>query len=95
MERRNFIDILSARAGISRDEAERLTDALRDIVASRVSEGDSVALPGFGSFEPKKRLERVSVHPATGRRLLVPPKISLIFRPSAVLKQKVNPTSQE
>ena len=90
MERRNLIDSLCARTGISHDDVERLTDAFRDIVSTRVSEGDSVALPGFGTFEPKKRFERVAVHPATGRKLLIPPKISLVFRPSAILKQKVN-----
>lgn len=52
-------------------------------------EMDVVSVPGFGSFEPRKRLERISFQPSTGKRLLIPPKIVLGFRPSAVLKQKV------
>lgn len=53
------------------------------------SELDSVAVPGFGVFESRKRLERVNVHPATGRRMLLPPKIVIGFKPSAILKQKL------
>ncbi len=90
MDRRSFIDAISAKTGISKEDTGLLLDALRDTIAERCSESDSVALPGFGAFEAKKRLERVAVHPASGKRLLIPPKISLVFKPSAILKQKVN-----
>ncbi|MDE5673785.1 MAG: HU family DNA-binding protein, partial [Muribaculaceae bacterium] len=49
---------------------------------------DSISVPSFGTFEPRKRLERVALHPASGKRLLVPPKIVLTFKPSVLLKQK-------
>ena len=84
MDRRSFIDAISAKTGISKEDTGLLLDALRDTIAERCSESDSVA------FEAKKRLERVAVHPASGKRLLIPPKISLVFKPSAILKQKVN-----
>lgn len=50
---------------------------------------DIVTLPGFGNFEAKKRLERVMVMPGTGKRMLLPPKMVLTFKPSAILKQKM------
>lgn len=92
MDRRSFIDSVSARTELSKEKTGMLLDAFRDIIAERCGEADSIAIPGFGTFESKKRLERVAVHPATGKRLLVPPKISLAFKPSAILKQKVNKT---
>ena len=48
-----------------------------------------VAVPSLGSFEPKKRMERITMHPSTGRRILIPPKLSVTFRPSTMLKLKV------
>jgi nucleoid DNA-binding protein len=50
---------------------------------------DSVFVPSFGTFEPKKRNERVMIHPSSGRRMLVPPKVALSFKVSKVLKSKL------
>ena len=43
----------------------------------------------FGTFEVKKRLERVVVNPTTKKRQLVPPKLVLGFRPVASVKEKL------
>ena len=51
--------------------------------------GESVAVSGFGTFEVKKRLERVMVNPATGLRMLVPPKLVLNFKPATMIKVQV------
>lgn len=66
-----------------------MLDALTDAITRSASAMDTVAVPGFGSFEPKKRAERVMAVPSTGRRLLLPPKVSLGFRPAALFKQQM------
>ena len=50
---------------------------------------DTVAIPGFGNFEAKKKAERVVLNPSNGKRMLVPPKIVLNFKVSNVLKNKL------
>ncbi|MBD5226890.1 MAG: HU family DNA-binding protein [Bacteroidales bacterium] len=90
MDNKTLIDKLSVRSATTPAEAERLLDAFARVVADAASVYDSVALPAFGTFEVRKRAERVAVHPATGKRLLIPPKLALVFRPSSILKQKVN-----
>lgn len=50
---------------------------------------DSVSIQGFGTFEPRKKLERITVNPATGKRMLIPPRIVLTFKPGAVLKNRI------
>ena len=47
-----------------------------------------ISLQSFGTFEIKKRLERISVNPTTKQRLLIPPKLALTFKPSYGLKEK-------
>ena len=42
-------------------------------------------LEGFGSFEVKKKAERISINPASKQRMLVPPKLVLSYKPSHVL----------
>ena len=89
MDTKALLDIIIEKTGIDISTAESLLDSLVEVTGSECSDMNSIALPGFGSFEPKKRQERVAVHPSTGRRMLIPPKITHSFRPSALLKQKV------
>lgn len=64
--------------------------SLCEEMAKTASNLDGIVVAGFGTFEPRLREERISVHPATGKRLLVPPRIYLGFKASPVLKQKIN-----
>lgn len=87
MDNKTLTDILASRLGIGTDEIRRLNIALGEAVGGCAAELDSVALPGLGVFEPRRRMEKTAVHPATGKRLLVPPRITVAFRPSQTLKQ--------
>ncbi|MDE6022488.1 MAG: HU family DNA-binding protein, partial [Muribaculaceae bacterium] len=66
-----------------------MISSLCHVLVENALAGDTVTFPGFGSFEPKKRDERIAIHPSNGKRMLIPPKITLAFRPSTLLKQKV------
>ena len=57
-------------------------------MTQELEEGNVVAIQGFGSFEVKKKAERISINPASKQRMLVPPKLVLSYRPSNTLKDK-------
>lgn len=57
-------------------------------MAQELQEGNVVTIQGFGTFEVKKKAERITVNPTTKQRMLVPPKLVLTYRPSAQLKDK-------
>lgn len=58
------------------------------VVSEQLQEGNTVVVQGFGTFDVKKKLERISVNPATKQRMLVPPKLVINFKPSNVIKDK-------
>lgn len=89
MDNKTLVDTLSKNLDISRDTVVSLIEGLTKTIGECGASLDSVAVTGFGTFEPKKRMERVAVHPASGKRLLVPPKIVMTFKPSLLLKQRV------
>ena len=89
MDNKTLIDTLSRRLNTTEEAVASLIDGLCRVMGECGSELDTVSIAGFGSFEPKKRAERVALHPASGKRLLVPPKVVVAFRPSASLKQKI------
>ena len=86
MNNKEFISELSRKTGYSNKEASRLVSSVLGIMTQELQEGKSVVMQGFGTFEVKKKLERVSVNPVTQQRLLIPPKLVLSFRPSTLLK---------
>ena len=87
MDSKTLIERISRKLDIPLAECNDIFNGLAGILSEKGSETDSVV---FGSFEPKKRFERINVHPATGKRMLLPPKIVMGFRPSPLLKQKIN-----
>lgn len=89
MDNKQLLDTLSKRMGRSNVDVNKLMDALITTVKERCGELDSIAIPGFGTFEAKKKLERIVVNPGTGKRMLVPPKITISFKPSTLLKTKI------
>lgn len=89
MDNKTFISQLAERLGRDIDEVALITKLLGNTIAECVRDGDVVTVPAFGSFEQKKRLERITVHPSSGKKIMVPPKLSLVFKPSTLLKQKV------
>lgn len=94
MDYKTFVEQLSKRVNASKEETMEMVASLGSVVTDCALEGDIVTFPGFGNFEPRKKNERISVHPSTGRRMLIPPKITLSFKPSTLLKQKVRDNEQ-
>lgn len=89
MEHKKLVETVATNLGRSSDDVAKLVDALAGVLRTRCGDLDSVVVPGFGTFEPKKRNERVMNHPSTGKRMLVPPKVVLNFKVSNVLKAKL------
>lgn len=89
MDNKKLIDIVAANLGRTPEDVSKLLEAFAGVLTARCSEMDSVHVPAFGTFEPKKRDERVMVHPSTGKRMLVPPKMTVSFKVSNVLKAKI------
>ncbi|MDE5843413.1 MAG: HU family DNA-binding protein [Muribaculaceae bacterium] len=95
MDHKTLLDKISSDSGIDGDEIQRIVSALCFTIGECCVERDAVVIPGFGQFEARKRMERIVIHPSTGERLLVPPKLVLNFRPSGVLKSKIEPLDNE
>ena len=89
MNNKEFISEISRRLNYSNKDATRLVSSVINIMTQELQDGNTIAIQGFGCFEVKKKLERVSVNPITQQRLLIPPKLALTFKPSLTLKDKI------
>ena len=89
MNNKEIILELSQRTGYTQADTQKLVRTLIDEMGNRFTDGESVYLNNFGTFEVKKRLERVVVNPGTQQRMLVPPKLVLNFKPIASIKENL------
>ena len=89
MNNKQFIAELAKRTGHTSQDTQKMMYQVIDGMADSFLEGNTVAVLNFGSFEVKKKMERVIVNPTTGQRMLVPPKLTLAFKISPVWKDKL------
>ena len=89
MNNKEFIAELAERTGYSPKDTQKLASNLIDAMGDAFQEDNSILIPNFGVFETKKKMERVMVNPATGQRMLVPPKLVLSFKPNQTWKDKL------
>lgn len=89
MNNKDFITDLANRTKMNSKETASLVSATVAAIIDELTEENAVVVPGFGSFEVKKKLERVLVNPTTKQRMLVPPKMTVNFKPNTSLKLRV------
>ena len=89
MNNKDFIAELADRTGYSVEDAQQMVDIVIETMGDHFLEDDSVLIPNFGTFEVKKKMERIMVNPSTGQRMLVPPKLVLNFKPNIGWKDRI------
>lgn len=88
MNNKEFTSELSRRLGYTVKDTSELIVSVLSEVTQLLQDGNVIAIQGFGSFEVKKKAERISISPTTKQRMLVPPKLVLTYKPSVILKDK-------
>ena len=72
--------------GLSKKEANAAVDAFAATICEALSNGDSVGLIGFGTFETKHRPARTGRNPQTGAPLDIPEKTVPAFKAGKKLR---------
>ena len=82
-------DVVSSivdQTGLSKKEANAAVDAFAATICDALSNGASVGLIGFGTFEAKKRPARTGRNPQTGAPLEIPEKTVPVFKAGKKLR---------
>jgi len=89
MTNKEYISALAKKTGYSNEVTQRMLTSLVGSMGDIFLEGNTITVPNFGAFEVKKNNERIIMSPKTGQRMLVPPKLSLAFKPNADWKDRL------
>ncbi len=90
LTRADLSEAVHREVGLSRTESAELVKAIIDAVAESVVEGDRVKLSSFGTFMVREKGGRVGRNPKTGQEVPITPRRVLVFRPSQVMKSRIN-----
>ncbi len=88
--RADLAESLYREIGLSRSESAQLVESIINHVIDALIRGETVKLAGFGTFSLRDKNERVGRNPKTGQTVQITSRRVLVFKPSQVLRERVD-----
>lgn len=89
MTRRDLLQNLT-QLGLTHQQASKAVDSFFNSITSALREGKSVSIVGFGTWEWRRRVSRKARNPKTGKVVPLGSRKVVFFKPSRLLKKKLN-----
>ena len=91
LTRADLAEAVVQKVGLPRNESPGPRRAhLRGDARPAWQRGETVKLSSFGSFGVRQKAQRVGRNPKTGQEVPITPRRVLVFRPSNIMKQRIN-----
>src|SRR6266481_4604505 len=78
------------KVGVSRSEASAFVELVLKEITDCLEKGETVELSSFGSFMVRKKGQRIGRNPKTGTEVPIAPRRVVVFKASAIMKQRIN-----
>ncbi|HEX3502790.1 MAG TPA: integration host factor subunit alpha [Xanthobacteraceae bacterium] len=88
--RADLCEAVYQKVGLSRTESAALVELVLKEITDCLERGETVKLSSFGSFVVRKKGQRIGRNPKTGKEVPISPRRVMVFKPSAILKQRIN-----
>ena len=89
MNKAELIAAVAEKTGLSKKDTESVVSATLDTIVAAMAEDEKVQLVGFGSFEVKKRAERIGRNPKTKESITIPASKVPTFKAGKAMKDCV------
>jgi len=90
MTKDELIDSVASKTDVSKKEAEKVINAVLETITNSLTDGQKVALTGFGTFDISKRAARTGVNPQNpGQKIQIPAMTVPKFKAGKSLKDAV------
>lgn len=91
--RADIAEAIYLKIGLSRNESADMVSAILDEISGTLEKGKNVKITSFGSFTVRNKRQRIGRNPKTGEEVPITPRRVFSFRPSHILRKKVNTSS--
>lgn len=89
MNKTELVNIIAEDANVSKTDALNVFNAIFDRFTRELSDGNQVAVPGFGTFSIRARAARTGRNPRTGEPLEIKASLAVGFKAGKALKDAV------
>lgn len=90
LTRADLCEAVYNEVGLSRTESAEIVETVLEEICVHLEAGENVKLSSFGTFTVRSKGGRIGRNPKTGEEVPITPRRVLVFRPSHVLREKVN-----
>jgi len=89
LNKAELVAAVAEKSEFTKKEAEKAVAAVFDTITKALADGEKVQLVGFGTFEVKKREERIGRNPQTKEEITIPACKVPGFKAGKALKESV------
>jgi len=90
MNKAELVTLIAENYDMPRHEVAAVIDEFLDQIEKNVAKGEDVKLSNFGVFYKKERKARRGTNPGDGKIITIPANTTLGFRPSKIVRGKLN-----
>lgn len=88
--RADLVGAVVEQTNLPRSEAVQMVESVLESVAQALEDGETVKVSAFGTFQTRAKRERIGRNPKTGVEVPITSRRVVTFRPSHILKHKIN-----
>ncbi|MCK5295509.1 MAG: integration host factor subunit alpha [Alphaproteobacteria bacterium] len=88
--RADISEVIYKEVGLSRNESSDLLEMLLDEITVSLAKKETVKISSFGTFSVREKNLRMGRNPKTGEEVPILPRSVLSFKPSQILKDRIN-----
>ncbi len=90
LTRADLAEAMVQKVGLPRNESQEMVELILKEISDSLAAGKQVKLSSFGSFGIRSKGQRIGRNPKTGKEVPITPRRVLVFRPSNIMKDRIN-----
>ena len=90
LTRADLSEVVYQKVGLSRTESAALVELVLREISESLARGENVKLSSFGLFVVRNKGRRIGRNPKTGEEVPIEPRRVMVFKPSNIMKSRIN-----
>ena len=95
LTRQDISEALYKHIGLSKHESALMLESVLEQISNALIYGESVKLSSFGTFYLRKKRERIGRNPKTGASATINARRVISFKPSKLMKERINNSEKQ
>ena len=94
LTRQDISEALYRDVGLSKHESALMLETVLEHISNALSDGEIVKLSSFGTFTSRQKRERIGRNPKTGVAATINARRVISFKPSKLMKARINKSEE-